>query len=94
MRCGHLCSQKKSIWISYVFDTSTGRVLSGIVGDRGIKDLKRLWEKVEKIKMTFVCTDNGKPYQKIISPDIHLKTKKLTHWIESMNSKLRLFLHA
>ena len=62
------------------------------VGCRGAKTLKKLWARVRHLKLFAVHADDYKAYRRIIPDRLLFQTKRLTHNIESLNSRIRHYL--
>ena len=62
------------------------------VGCRSARTLKKLWARVQHLKLFAVHADDFRAYRKVIPENLLFQTKRLTHNIESLNSRIRHYL--
>lgn len=87
------CSKKKSkLWVWLVVDRSRMAIIDFVVGTRGEKTGKCLWEKVKHISCFRHMSDYWEAYQKFLPKKKHTASKKETFSVEGMNSLIRHFL--
>ena len=84
--------KEKKLWVWLAYSHARKRIIACEIGSRGVKTLKKLWQKLSLFKPDIVCTDNYKVYAKVIPNDILVQSKKHTYNIEAQNSSLRDFI--
>ena len=80
------------LWVWIALSRVTGRILALAVGSRSAKTLKKLWDKIKHLKLFAVHADDYPAYRQIIPEALLFQTKRLTHNIESLNSRIRHYL--
>ena len=67
----------------------TRRVLDWEVGCRGIKTLKRLWERLKRWRVEVYCSDHWKAYSAVLPAGRLVQSKAETYTAEQTWSDLR-----
>ena len=62
--------KEKKLWVWLAYSRARKRIIACEIGSRGVKTLKKLWQKLSLFKPDIVCTDNYKVYAKVIPNDI------------------------
>ena len=78
------------IWIA--IDRNIRRSIGFVIGDRGTRTGKRLWEEIKDIIVGKVNTVYWAPYKSIIPSSIHVQSKKETYPVGNYNGLLRHYL--
>jgi IS1 family transposase len=88
-----LFKKKQKVWIFIALDRHSKTVLDFQVGSRSNKTLKVLMNRLNKLNIVTIHTDNFKAYKTVIDNNYNLTTTKdQTTQIESLNSVVRSFL--
>jgi IS1 family transposase len=84
---GH--KKKGKRWIMYAYAPETDEVLAYVVGSRGIKTVKKLYQLLKNLTIDEYCTDNWAAFARVFSEENHQIGKHLTRHIEGVNNSLR-----
>ncbi len=63
-----------------------------MIGTRGEKTGRKLWDKIKKIDCDKYCSDHWDVYKKFLPKDKHIQTKAETFTVEGMNNQLRHYI--
>lgn len=81
--------KKKKRWLIYAYAPETDEVLGYVIGNRGIKTVKKLYNLLKNIQIDEFCTDNWAAFANVFAGENHQIGKHLTQNIEGGNSSLR-----
>ena len=88
-----LCiKKKKKAWIWLAVNRSSGVIIDFVIGTKGVKTGKELWNKIKDIDCEKYCSDYWEAYQKFLPKDKHIQTKAETFTVEGMNNQLRHYI--
>jgi IS1 family transposase/transposase-like protein len=86
--------QKKAtkVWIIYLYCKETKEIVAYIHGKRDRATVKKLWNKVKKmkIKIDSIYSDGWEAFRQVFSPVYHFIGKEFTKSIEGNNCLLRI----
>ena len=85
-------SKQSQVWIMYIFDSTTKRVIDYKVGSRSKDNMKGLIDQVLVKYPKQIGTDSLNFYKTLIPSDIHKVGLKYTRHIERFNLNLRTHL--
>ena len=82
------------LWIWVAICKKTKLILGFVVGNRGAKTGKKLYETIQPYvnNQTTYYTDYWEPYTKFLPTNQHIQSKKYTYTIEGYNSNFRQFV--
>jgi insertion element IS1 protein InsB len=81
--------KKKKRWLIYAYAPETDEVLGYVIGNRGIKTVKKLYKLLKNIQINEYCTDNWAAFANVFAQENHQIGKHLTRNIEGVNTSLR-----
>lgn len=81
--------KKKKRWLIYAYAPETDEVLGYVIGNRGIKTVKKLYELLKNIQIDEYCTDDWAAFANVFAHENHQIGKHLTRNIEGVNTSLR-----
>jgi insertion element IS1 protein InsB len=82
--------KKKKRWLIYAYAPETDEVLGYVIGNRGIKTVKKLYELLKNIQIDEYCTDHWAAFANVFAHENHQIGKHLTRHIEGVNNSLRV----
>ncbi|WP_299466634.1 IS1 family transposase [uncultured Microscilla sp.] len=85
-------SKKNKKWIIYAYAPETNEILAFVIGRRDEATTRKLYKKLRKIQIDWICTDNWKSFKKVFPSEVHLIGKAFTRHIEGVNNSIRTFL--
>jgi insertion element IS1 protein InsB len=71
----------------YAYAPETDEVLAYVIGTRGIKTVKKLYQLLKNLTIDEYCTDNWAAFARVFSEENHQIGKHLTCHIEGVNSR-------
>jgi insertion element IS1 protein InsB len=83
--------QGHQIWLWWAIDRESGEVIAFWFGTREHKNLDKLMELVEPLKIGKVYTDGNYEYYERFSPEVMVVTKKNTQKIERKHLSLKMW---
>ena len=92
MKCGIMFKKKNKRWIWIAICRSSKRIVGFVIGSRGKKTAKKLWQQIKHITCKQYCTDYWQAYESFVAADKHTVSKKETYTIESYNNLIRHYL--
>ena len=81
--------KKKKRWLIYAYAPETKEILGYVIGSRGIKTVRKLYQLLKNIKIEQYCTDDWKAFKNVFRNENHQIGKHLTKDIEGVNTSLR-----
>jgi len=84
--------KKRKIWVWVAVCRETRRILDWEVGCRGVKTLKRLWERLKLFETQVYCSDHWKVYRAVLPIGRLVQSKAETYTAEQTWSDLRHWL--
>ena len=81
--------KKNKKWIIKALDRKTRKTIAWVIGNRGAKTFRKLYNKVKHLKKCIFYTDNWDTFSKILPRKRHGIGKKHTCAIERDNSNTR-----
>ena len=83
--------EAKRIWVWAVLDRATQMIVDWVIGDRGVKTFKPLYDRIVDEGCRYFCTDQFPVYKTVVKVG-HSVSKEFTTHIESFWSDTRLFI--
>ena len=81
--------KKKKRWLIYAYAPEIDEVLGFVIGNRGIRTVKKLYKLLEDIQIDEYCTDDWAAFANVLAQENHQIGKHLTRNIEGVNTSLR-----
>ena len=76
-------------WLIYAYAPENGEIVAWQWGDRDIKTVKKLYNKLKELKVERYCTDGLKAFASVLKKTNHLIGKQYTRHIEGINCWIR-----
>jgi IS1 family transposase len=85
----HYVQKKNKRWLWIAICRTTKRIVGFVIGCRGKKMGKKLWQQTKPIACQAYCRDYWQAYTSFIPKDKHRVSKKETYTIEGYNNLIR-----
>lgn len=92
MKCGIIWRKKERLWIFKAIDRATGEQLAIACGDRSLRTVALLYERLGHLRIGHFYTDGYEGFASVLPYDRLTQTKKETHAIERHNCRTRHWL--
>ena len=85
-------NKKNKEWVIYAYAPETDEILAFVIGGRDKKTVRKLYKKLNKIQINWICTDDWSSFKAVFPTTKHLIGKAYTQNIEGINTAIRNFV--